>query len=102
MMFAVTFGIWIKCKDGELDYERSTELPFAPYPGLDIEDDAFGEFELLQVRWSGSEQRFECYSNFDLFDSRSIRWVKKRLKEAGWVEVECDEIIEVKPKKGGR
>jgi hypothetical protein len=28
MMFAVAFGIWIKCKDGELDSERSVELPF--------------------------------------------------------------------------
>ena len=100
MMFPVTFGIWIKCKDGELDYERIAELPFAPYPGLDIEDDVLGDFELLQVRWIGSEQRFECYSNFDLFDSRSMRSVKKRLKEAGWVKVEYDEVIEVKPRKG--
>ena len=43
-MFAVTFGIWIKCEDGELDYGRLAELPFVPYPGLEIEDDAFGEF----------------------------------------------------------
>jgi hypothetical protein len=46
-MFAVMFGIWIKCKDGELEYERFADLPFAPYPGLEIEDAAFGEFELL-------------------------------------------------------
>jgi hypothetical protein len=25
-MFAVNFGIWIKCKDGELDYERSAQM----------------------------------------------------------------------------
>jgi hypothetical protein len=97
-MFAVTFGIWIKCKDGELDYERVVELPFAPFPGLDIEDEAVGEFKLLQVRWCGSEQRFECFSNFTLFESRSVRWMKKRLKDAGWNQVEYDEIIEVKPK----
>ncbi len=71
-MFPVTFGFWVKCKDGELDYERLGELPFAPYPGLDIVDDAFGEFELLQVKWSESEQRFDCYSNFTAFDSRSM------------------------------
>ena len=98
-MFAVTFGIWIKCKDGELDYGRLAELPFVPYPGLDIEDDALGEFKLLQVRWSGSERRFYCFSNFTLFESHSMRWMKQRLKKAGWVKVEYDEVIEADPMK---
>ena len=98
-MFAVTFGIWIKCKDGELDYGRLAKLPFVPYPGLEIEDDAFGEFKLLQVRWSGSQRRFYCFSTFTLFESHSIKWMKKRLKEAGWVKVEYDEVIDVDPMK---
>ncbi len=101
-MFPVTFGMWIKCKDGELVYERHGQLPFAPYPGLDIEDDALGEFELLQVRWSESEQRFECYSNFDLFEVRSMRWMKRRLKEAGWTKVKHYDETEVEPTKRGR
>jgi hypothetical protein len=99
-MFAVHFGIWIKCKDGELDYERSTHLPFAPYPGLDIEDEALGEFELLQVRWSEEDECFYCFSNYLLFESRSMRWLKHRLKQAGWTKVEFTEVIEVKPRKG--
>lgn len=53
-MFSVTFQLYLKCKDGDLSYERFDELPFAPYPGLDIEDDAVGEFEIQFVRWSGS------------------------------------------------
>jgi hypothetical protein len=101
-MFAVTFGIWIKCKDGELDYERFAELPFAPYPGLAIGDDACGEFELLQVRWLEFDQRFECYSNFTSFEDRSMRWMKKLLKAAGWNKVEYEEFYEVKPRKGER
>lgn len=101
-MFTVTFGIWVKCSDGELDYERTTSLPFVPYPGLDIEDDAFGEFEILQVRWSEAEQRFSCYSNFTLLESRSMRWMRKRLKDAGWKKVEYDEIHEVQPKRERR
>jgi hypothetical protein len=98
-MFAVTFTIWVKCKDGELEYERLEEVPFVPYPELEIEDDALGEFDVLQVRWSGSEQRFFCYSNFTFFESRSMRCMRRRLKAAGWKKVEFDEVFEVKPKE---
>jgi|GEM_PF-4302201 len=98
-MFSVTFQIYLKCKDGDLCYERFDELPFAPYPGLDIEDDAVGEFEIQFVRWSGSEQRFYCQSNFTYFEQYSMRTNKKRLKQAGWKEEEREDETKVHPRK---
>ena len=84
-MFPVTFQIYLKCKDGDLAFDRFDDLPFAPFPGLGIEDDAVGEFEIQFVRWSGSERRFYCQSNYTLFDKYSIRTNKKRLTQR-WLE----------------
>ena len=101
-MFSVIFQLYVKCKDGDLEFERFDELPFAPYPGLDIGDDAVGELEIQFVRWSGSERRFYCQSNFDLLDTYSVRTNKRRLRQAGWKEEEREDVIEVRPRKAYR
>ncbi len=98
-MYHVTFQIYLKCKDGALAFERFDDLPFAPFAGLDIEDDAVGEFEIQFVRWSGSECRFYCQSNYTLFEGYSIRTNKKRLKQGGWKKEERTDETEVRPRK---
>jgi hypothetical protein len=98
-MFSITFQLYMKCKDGDLAYERFDELPFVSYPCLCIEDDAVGEFEIQFVRWSGSERRFYCQSNFTGFEKYSMRTNKKRLKQAGWKAEEYDEYYEVRPRR---
>lgn len=96
-MFPVTYTLFLKCEDGDLIFERGEELPFVPYAGLAIGDDAVGEFQIEHTLWEGSEKRFFCQSNFTHFDSYTKRINRRRMKEVGWSEVKYEEVTEVRP-----
>lgn len=98
-MFAVIYTLFLKCKDGDLTFERAEELPFVPYADLAIEDDAVGEFQIEHTLWSGAEKCFSCQSNFNYLDGYSMRSNTMRMKKAGWKEVKHEEVIKVRRRK---
>lgn len=83
-MFVVTYLVFVKFGEDSLDFERSEELPFVPFRGLDIEDDALGEFEIERVRWSSEDKSFYCQSNYSLFEKETKRTIVRRMKKGGW------------------
>jgi hypothetical protein len=85
-MFRVEFTIHMNYDGGETSFRREEELPFVPFVGLDVLDDALGEFKLKHVAWAGGEcKMFLCQGNIERKEM-TIREVCKFMKDAGWEE----------------
>jgi|SRR5579863_290749 len=85
-MFRVEFTVHLIYDKGQTSFLRDEELPFAPFVGLDILDDALGEFKLNHVAWAGSDcKMFLCQGNVERKDM-TIRQACKFMKKGGWEE----------------
>lgn len=85
-MFRVEFAVHMKYDKGETSFRREEELPFAPFVGLDVLDDALGEFQLKHVAWAGGDcKMFLCQGNVGRKDL-TIRQACKFMKKGGWEE----------------
>jgi hypothetical protein len=68
------------------------KIPFAPFVGLDILDDAIGDFQLEYVAWDPKSKIFLCQSRTRL-PHLSVRQFCARLKAAGWVREKSDDDV---------
>ena len=84
-MFRSEFALHVHYRQGCARFQRTEELPFAPFIGLDVLDDAIGQFHLTYVAWHSGSQMFLCQAQVEMKDF-SIRQVASRLKKAGWIE----------------
>ena len=84
-MFRVEFSIHVKYDKGETSFRREDKLPFVPFIGLTILDDALGEFELKHVAWAPGCNMFLCQSN--LTNKKwTIQEARNAMKKARWTE----------------
>ncbi|MEI7684841.1 MAG: hypothetical protein WCL32_07415 [Planctomycetota bacterium] len=86
MAYSVTFWLFVQHAKGDICFVRYADLPFVPYPGLDIHDDAVGQFRLDEVAWDADEQMFFCQANWTLWADKSLRTVRKHMKAGDWEE----------------
>jgi hypothetical protein len=86
MRFSVHFWLCVKHSKGDACFVRNAELPFVPFPGLDIHDDAVGQLRLEEVAWSAEEEMFFCQSHWTLWHDKSLRTVRRYMKAGGWEE----------------
>ena len=84
-MFRVEFALHVQYKQGWATFSKEERLPFAPFIGLDVLDDALGQFTLSHVAWHTASQMFLCQSKHDE-KGKSIRQVCSLLRSAKWVE----------------
>jgi hypothetical protein len=95
MTFSVHFSLFVKHSKGDACFIRQADLPFVPFPGLDVHDDAVGQFKIRDVAWSAEEEMFFCQSHFDYWDDKSLRTVRQRMKRGGWDDEEIVDEEEV-------
>lgn len=89
--FRVEFSVHLKYDKGETSFRREEHLPFVPFIGLDILDDALGEFEVKHVAWASHVGMLLCQSNVEK-KHWTIRKACSSMKKAGWTEErECRE-----------
>jgi len=85
-MYRVEFSAHMKYDKGETTFRREERLPFVPFIGLDVLDDALGQFDLKHVAWAGGDcKMFLCQSNVKRREW-TIREACKVMKKAGWTE----------------
>lgn len=89
MPFRIEYRLHIRYKQGWATFTREELLDFTPFVGLDILDDAVGQFTLTNVAWFGGSKMkmFLCQSQLK-YPNKSLAQVKKLLKAAGWIEDE--------------
>jgi hypothetical protein len=86
-MFRVEFSLHVHYKIGWVTFSKEEPLPFAPFVGLDVLDDALGQFTLTHVAWHSGSQMFLCQTQFEAKDKTSSQ-MAKHLKPGKWIEVE--------------
>lgn len=84
-MFRTHFDLHVYYDKGSTIFMREEQLPFAPFIGLDLLDDAIGQFTLAHIAWASDLQAFFCQASVNL-TYMSLRKAKAHLKKAGWVE----------------
>lgn len=84
-MFRTHFDLHVSYDKGSTLYMREEQLPFAPFIGLDLLDDAIGEFKVEHIAWASDLQAFFCQASVNL-TYLSLRKATARLKKGGWVE----------------
>jgi len=84
-MFRTHFDLHVYYDKGSTVFMREEALPFVPFIGLDVLDDAIGEFQLEHIAWASDLQAFFCQASKNL-TYMSLRKTKAFLKKAGWVE----------------
>jgi hypothetical protein len=82
-MFRVEYSLHIQHSGKWLTFVREERLPFVPFIGLDVLDDAIGEFKLTSVAWHSPSQSFLCQAQ-KTWERRSIRQFTAWLTKAGW------------------
>ena len=86
-MFRVEFTVHMRCRTGTTSFCREEQLPFVPFPGLDVLDDALGEFKLEHVAWHSGSQMFLCQGRVEC-NYWDFRTACPAMAKAGWAEVE--------------
>lgn len=84
-MFRVEYAVHLKYAKGRTTFRREQTLPFAPFIGLDILDDALGEFKLEHVAWCHATAIFLCQAQV----SRTywtLRTACSSMQKAKWEE----------------
>ena len=69
----------------ELNFSREEKLPFAPFVGLDIFDDALVQFSIKFVAWHTCSNMFMCEAAVDR-SYWNLRKAQRTMKNAGWSE----------------
>jgi hypothetical protein len=83
--FRVEFSIHMRYDKGETSFRREEQLPFVPFIGLDVLDNALGEFSIKHVAWASGCKMFLCQSNVE-HTKWTIREACKAMKKSGWTE----------------
>lgn len=88
-MFNVQHGIIVFYDSGVTFFKKDAVLPFPPYVGLSIADDAFDYFDLVRVGWVERTNRFITQANIAAPNS-TLEQVQQKVSPHGWIEdVEC-------------
>jgi hypothetical protein len=84
-MFRVEFMLHIRQGQKWVVFRRQESIPFAPFVGLDVLDDAVGEFHLKHVAWHSGSQLFLCQA-----EQRQVldRQLAGSLRKVGWIKDE--------------
>lgn len=85
MPFRTEYSLHILYKSGWVTFTREEELEFAPFVGLDVCDNAIGQFTIVAVAWCGDPKMFLCQARLERKE-KSLRDVTKMLRGFGWVE----------------
>jgi hypothetical protein len=91
-MFRIEYALHIKHDSKRYLFLKEGKIPFAPFVGLDILDDAIAEFQLEHVAWEPKSKIFLCQSSKRL-PHLSVRQFCARLKAAGWVRDKSDDEV---------
>lgn len=83
--FLVEFAVHLYYDKGNTTFQREEQLPFVPFVGLDVLDDALGEFHLEHVAWYSKTSAFYCQSRVDR-TYMNIRSAVRLMSRAGWIE----------------
>jgi hypothetical protein len=62
-MHRVEFAVHLRYGKGTTTFRREETVPFAPFVGLDLLDDALGEFKIEHVAWCREPAMFLCQGN---------------------------------------
>lgn len=84
-MFRVEFAVHLTYQKGVTTFRREEQLPFVPFVGLDILDDALGEFHLEHVAWHAGSQLFLCQASKN-HDEWSLGQACRFMGKAKWEE----------------
>lgn len=84
-MFRVEFAVHIQHKRGWMTFDREEQLPFAPFIGLDILDDALGQFTLRHVAWHSDSRMFLCQGQKEM-PGMTMKAITALMEKHGWTE----------------
>ena len=84
-MYRVEFAVHLTYQKGITTFRREEQLPFVPFLGLDILDDALGQFHLEHVAWHTESQMFLCQSS-KKYEDWSIQKACRFMGKARWEE----------------
>lgn len=91
-MFRIEYALHIKHDSRRYLFLKAGKIPFAPFVGLDVLDEALGEFELEHVAWDPKSKMFLCQARKHL-PHLTVRQFCARLKAAGWVREKSDDDV---------
>lgn len=80
-MFGIEFALHIRNGQKWVTYRRQESILFAPFVGLDVLDDAVGQFSLRNVAWHSGSQLFLCQAELCRVVDRVLAG---SLRKAGW------------------
>jgi hypothetical protein len=83
--FLTEYSLHLHYAEGIANFLREEKLPFAPFIGLTLLDDALGEFKLEHIAWYSEGRMFLCQATVHRVEW-SITQAKRYLAKAGWVE----------------
>jgi len=86
-MIRVEFTLHIRHGQKWVTFHRQESLPFAPFIGLDVLDDAVGQFQLKNVAWHSGSQLFLCQAELHQAVDRRLAG---SLRKSGWAKDEDD------------
>lgn len=84
-MFKVELRLHLTYDKGTTTFVREDELPFVPFIGLDVLDNALGQFTIEHVAWFSKGELLICQSQEER-RSWTIRTACRNMKEDGWEE----------------
>ena len=84
-MFRVEYAVHLRYEKGLAHFSREEKLPFAPFVGLDIFDDALVQFSIKFVAWHTCSNMFMCEAAVDR-SYWNLRKAQRTMKNAGWSE----------------
>ena len=84
-MFRVEYAVHLKYAKGTTTFRRETQLPFAPFIGLDVLDNSLGQFTLEQVAWCSEPVMFLCQSSVD-YSHWTLQKACRSMRQVGWEE----------------
>jgi hypothetical protein len=83
-MYQVKFLMHLHYTARTIIFVRSDAVPFVPFVGLEILDEALGEFRLEQVTWIQEPAKFVCRSSMRRHDW-PLHKACRSMQKAGWV-----------------
>lgn len=90
--FRIEYELHVKHDSKRFLFLKQGRIPFAPFVGLDVLDDAIASFSLELVTWDPTSQLFLCRTRKAL-PHLSPRQFCARLKAAGWVREKTDDDV---------